>query len=297
MDNRNSLFSKTVQLACRVLQEQIQNKDSKTQLEREFLEAMGLNTQKPTQDMGEDSLPSSDPDLATPRFSYGTSSDGPAEQPDRHQGFFPGKNKKELRDQLEKVKTERDEARKQINESQKNERILQQENSELRGELSSARKRIENLEHQLRLQQSMLPEQDQQQLTALQDGIEALPPSARELIASFYELNDLTIFLIQCGQFSRLNQCWEACCKSITDAEPREELSSFLERLLTLYNRSVKTIGEKPATLIAPHPGDTYDSGKHFRIASDGRTVRKLLLPGLRNPGGKVMQQARVALQ
>ena len=59
MDNRNSLFSKTVQLACRVLQEQIQNKDSKTQLEREFLEAMGLNTQKPTQDMGEDSLPSS----------------------------------------------------------------------------------------------------------------------------------------------------------------------------------------------------------------------------------------------
>ena len=172
MDNRNSLFSKTVQLACRVLQEQIQNKDSKTQLEREFLEAMGLNTQKPTQDMGEDSLPSSDPDLATPRFSYGTSSDGPAEQPDRHQGFFPGKNKKELRDQLEKVKTERDEARKQINESQKNERILQQENSELRGELSSARKRIENLEHQLRLQQSMLPEQDQQQLTALQDGID-----------------------------------------------------------------------------------------------------------------------------
>lgn len=134
----------------------------------------------------------------------------------------------------------------------------------------------------------------QEELLGLQHFLDTVSPGARELAAGYFTLDDLATFLVQCGQFSRINQLWEACGKAVTSGEAPAGLSPMLERLLGLFNRAS---GQNPATLIAPAPGEGYRSEIHFRVNSDGTTVRALLLPGLRNPGGKMQQPALVELR
>ena len=134
----------------------------------------------------------------------------------------------------------------------------------------------------------------QDELLALQHFLESVPAGARELVSAYFSLDDLMTFLVQCGQFSRLNQLWEACGKAVTAGQAPAGLSPLLERLLGLFNLAS---GQNPATLIAPASGEPYRSEIHFRVNSDGTTVRSLLLPGLRNPGGKMQQPALVELK
>lgn len=134
----------------------------------------------------------------------------------------------------------------------------------------------------------------QEELLELQHFLESVPAGARELASAYFALGDLATFLVQCGQFSRLNQLWEACGKAVTAGQAPAGLAPLLERLLGLFNRAS---GQNPATLIAPAPGEAYRSEFHFRVNSDGTTVRALLLPGLRNPGGKMQQPALVELR
>ncbi|MBD5538462.1 MAG: hypothetical protein HDQ94_00445 [Desulfovibrio sp.] len=142
------------------------------------------------------------------------------------------------------------------------------------------------------LEKSRLRQQDE--LAALQQFLGGIPEQVRELAAPYVVTDDLVTFLIQSGKFSTLNQLWQACGAAVADGRPEAGMASLLERLLALYNR---TAGQNPATLIAPEPGDAYRSAIHQRVRSDGTKVRRLLLPGLRNPGGKMQQPALVELE
>lgn len=139
-------------------------------------------------------------------------------------------------------------------------------------------------------QRERLPEQ--RRLADVQTFLRELPPDAVSLLSTCYAPDSLLTFLVQCGQFSRLSRCWEACARAVFRGAPGGPLTACLRRLLELYNLS----GDAPAALIEPQPGDRYDYTLSDRIDSDGNTVRELLLPGLRNAGGKLMHKALVRL-
>ncbi|WP_278337557.1 hypothetical protein [Desulfovibrio piger] len=139
-------------------------------------------------------------------------------------------------------------------------------------------------------QRERLPEQGQ--FADVQAFLRELPPDAVSLLSTCYTPDSLLTFLVQCGQFSRLSRCWEACARAVSHGAPGGPLAACLRRLLELYNLS----GDAPAAPIEPRPGDRYDYTLSDRIDSDGNTVRELLLPGLRNAGGKLMHKALVRL-
>lgn len=156
-----------------------------------------------------------------------------------------------------------------------------------------ARSRAKAAEEQLDSLRTRLP-REQETLAAIQTFLDELPPETRELISTYFTTDSLVTFLVQCGQFNRLNQLWAACGKAVMDGRTRGDTGESLKFLLDLFNRAD---GQNPATMVSPAPGDAYRSEIHYRVNSDGVTVRKLLLPGLRNPGGKVQQNALVQLQ
>lgn len=162
----------------------------------------------------------------------------------------------------------------------------ERKNEDLSGRLKAVQDKLTSLET------TRLPEQEE--LCALQQFLNAVPQEMREIVSTYFTPQSLSVFLIQCGQFSRLNQLWESCGKAIATGRSPAGMTSFLEKLLEIFNRAS---GQNPATLISPAPGDAYRSEIHFRVNSDGTTVRKLLLPGLRNPGGKMQQPALVELK
>lgn len=135
---------------------------------------------------------------------------------------------------------------------------------------------------------------EQESLGEIQAFLAALPQETAHLLSPYFATDSLITFLVQCGQFNRLNQLWEACGKAVTAGRATPGMTQCLEKLLALYNRAA---GENLATTVAPTPGNAYNSEIHYRVNSDGRTVRTLLLPGLRNPGGKLQQKALVELR
>lgn len=157
---------------------------------------------------------------------------------------------------------------------------------------TAAEERAEQARAQLEAaRQASLPEQ--RQLEEVHAFLRDLPQDVARLLAPYYALDSLLVFLVGCGQFSRLSQCWDACGKAVAGGASGEALSKCLRQLLTLYNLSS---ADTPATAVEPQPGDRYDYESAQRIGSDGGTVRALLLPGLRNAGGKVLHKALVRL-
>jgi len=164
---------------------------------------------------------------------------------------------------------------------------------EAQASAQKAESRAQQAERQLEAAlRSQLPEQAV--LTEAQDFLNSLSPELNSIFAQYFDTGSLTTFLVQCGQFSRINQLWEACGKSVTAGRQTPDMADGLIRLLQFYNRAA---GENPATLVEPAQGDVYKSAIHYRVTSDGSIINKLLLPGLRNPAGKVQQNALVELR
>ena len=191
-----------------------------------------------------------------------------------------------LHDQLTNAQAERDRAEGEA-------RSLLDQLRNAQADITAARTAAQEAQAKLDAQASQRL-REQEALLQLQHFLEGVPAGARELVSAYFTLDDLMTFLVQCGQFSRLNQLWEACGKAVTAGEAPDGLAPLLERLLGIFNLAS---GQNPATLIAPAPGEAYRSEFHFRVNSDGTTVRRLLLPGLRNPGGKMQQPALVELR
>lgn len=128
----------------------------------------------------------------------------------------------------------------------------------------------------------------------LQTFLSSLSPDVRHVMTDYFNPDDLIIFLIQCGQFQRINRFWEACGKIVAKGANHLEYGLCLRKILDLYNSASP---DNPAALIEPEPGSPYKSDSQLRIDSDGTQVAKVLLPGLQNPGGKLMRHALVMLK
>lgn len=176
--------------------------------------------------------------------------------------------------------------------AEKDARTLQDELQAVRQQYREAEQRATTVTRELTaLKQRQLPQQDD--LLQTQTFLDTLTPDMRSLMAPYFVTNHLPTFLVQCGQFTRLRQCWEACGKSVTSGKRIPGMTACLEYLLRLYNASG---GSNPASLVTPTPGEPYRSDMHLRVASDGKTIRHVLLPGLQNPGGEVVQPPLVEL-
>lgn len=131
-------------------------------------------------------------------------------------------------------------------------------------------------------------------LRGLQDFLEAVSLPVRQILTPYFNIDELDVFLIQCGQFNRVNQLWEACGKAVAAGAPAGEFGRLLRQVLALYNSAS---ADSPALPIEADIGEAYKNEVHFRVKSDGSRVAELLLPGLRNPGGRVSQPALVRLR
>ena len=196
-----------------------------------------------------------------------------------------------LRDELEAARQEAQQLAAQLRECRQQLETDQQARQTAENRAEAARQEAQRLEAQLQEYRPCLP--DQRQLEEEYAFLRSLPPDAARLLAPYYALDNLPTFLVSCGQFNRLAQCWDACGRAVAGGAPGEPLATCLRRLLGLYNLAS---ADTPAETVEPQPGAPYDCNTSQRINSDGRTVRTLLLPGLRNPGGKLLHKALVRL-
>lgn len=188
-----------------------------------------------------------------------------------------GKNTQLLQknEELQKLNAVFEQEQKQL---QKRIGILQNENAELKKKLA---------------EKTELPQQ--KELTALYNALQQIDGTVKNLLTPYYDLDNFIIFLMQCGQFSLLNQFWGSCRDYVlTQHDVPKNLKDFLFFLLSLYNQANK--GNEAKELLA-EAGSKYDFEKQQRMGENGTAVQEMLLPGLASPSGKINHKVLVTLQ
>ena len=137
------------------------------------------------------------------------------------------------------------------------------------------------------------PLRDQDGLEEVNKVLSNLSPGMEKVLKSCFDVSSLLSFLVQCGQFSRINQCWTVCFQAIEKGSQLDDASETLKFLLHLHNRGANTL---QAGLVEPGENTPYDFEISQRFDSDGSRVKELVLPGLRNAGGKLVVKALVRL-
>ena len=162
---------------------------------------------------------------------------------------------------------------------------LENDNATLRQNMDTARIKLEEVQKNSITDPA--PGTWEKQLAALSADMQALTEK-------YFETTTVHIFFVQCGQFNRLVQFWEACKRHVLEQESVPDgIPEFLEQLLALYN-SATPQGE--ARIVTATARSTFDFDVCQRVGPDGTRVQTLLLPGLCNPAGKVLHKALVTL-
>lgn len=138
---------------------------------------------------------------------------------------------------------------------------------------------------------SLLPEQVD--LLQIWRKLQNLPQSVKEIIALYYNPNELSVFLTQCGQFALLRECWQSCMKKALNGAKIEGMADFLELVLQIYNRA---FADNPCQLITAEPESAFDITEQDRMGPMGDYVSKMLLPGLIKPNGEIACKCLVEL-
>lgn len=128
----------------------------------------------------------------------------------------------------------------------------------------------------------VLPQQER--LAHIQGALQSLPKEFRPLLARYYALDDLPAFLTQCGQFTRLQQCWKACHLKVMEGSPGAGVAAFLLLVLELYNLAFP---DNTGAEIRAAAGVEYDFNLQDRLGANGSRVAAVLFPGLRKPNGE----------
>lgn len=176
----------------------------------------------------------------------------------------------------------------------------EKKNSELSQKLSQSelssqkyKNELENLSVKLREYETrVLP--DGEILTNLWERVENLPQAEKNLLAAYYNLSSIAAFLTGAGQFTRLEQLWDAGAKKIAAGVPLPQLGAFMETLVNLYNRANP---DSKAALLKALPGDNYDYSRLARVGKNGAYVENMLFPGLIRPNGALEKKGLVSLK
>ena len=134
---------------------------------------------------------------------------------------------------------------------------------------------------------------DQQDFEKLYSFISSLDHGTVEFMRLFFCLDSLPTFLVQCGQFSRISQIWAESYRAVSEGRHLPDISPVLCTLLELHNLAADNL---MASLVCPEEESRYDFEICQRLESDGSRIESVLLPGLRNAGGKVIVKALVRL-
>lgn len=116
----------------------------------------------------------------------------------------------------------------------------------------------------------------------------------RQVLESYYNLNDCLVFASQCGVVARLRQCWEGCRELALAGTPPDGIAAFLELALEFYNRAFPN---NPCQLIQAEAGEDFDYHRQDRLGPQGRKVESLVLPGFIMPNGSIGVKALVELK
>ena len=155
---------------------------------------------------------------------------------------------------------------------------------------SHLRRELDSVQHESSLKVSLPSQKDLEDLHA---SLAAIPSELSQVVKRYYSTEDLIQFLVQCGQYSRLSQCWSACRDRVRLGQNSPGATDFLLLVLNLYNSATP---ENPCTSIRAKNGDTYNYELLDRVGNSGSQVAQELLPGLISPSGKVACKALVKL-
>ena len=120
------------------------------------------------------------------------------------------------------------------------------------------------------------PLRDQDELEKVNKVLSNLSPGMEKVLKSCFDVSSLLSFLVQCGQFSRINQCWTVCFQAIEKGSQLDDASETLKFLLLLHNLGANTL---QAGLVEPEENTPYDFEISQRFDSDGSRVKELVLP------------------
>lgn len=216
-------------------------------------------------------------------------------------------------EQAETVSINLEDLQKNIVVLQEENKVLQQKNADLLQEytalqdknsaLEQKEKSLQETVHTLQnenaeLKKKLAEKKDlpqQKELAAIYAALQQLDSEVKNLLTPYYELDNFLVFLMQCGQFSLLNQFWGSCKEYVLNQHSVPTgLKEFLLFLLSLYNQANK--GNEAKELLA-EAGSKYDYEKQQRIGENGAGVQEMLLPGLASPSGKINHKVLVILQ
>lgn len=184
----------------------------------------------------------------------------------------------------EKLQKEKNHQQNELDTGQSRTDILQHENTDLKHELLAMQ--MQNASLQTKAQ----PEDFQQASVILQN----VPAHFRNIVGRYYNLADTSIFLTQCGFFSRLLQCWQACQMAVIEGAEPANIAAFLELVVQRYNLAFP---DNQCAEILPFAGEYYDYKLQDRVGANGSKIEKMVLPGLLNPDGSLGVKSLVILK
>lgn len=159
----------------------------------------------------------------------------------------------------------------------------------LQKEKSDCRQELERLKAK---PQAAVP--NLEELVHIWSVLSEVEETTKELLTQYYCTDNFIVFLMQCGQFSLLNQFWGACKENVLNKQTAPKVMKvFLLFMLSLYNKANK--GSEAREIIA-EAGAKYNFEEQQRIGENGSTVKEMLLPGLCSPSGKISHKALVVL-
>ena len=131
------------------------------------------------------------------------------------------------------------------------------------------------------------------ELEKLQSQIDALSPEAKKLVGRHYDSESMSCFLIQCGQFTRLQSLWKTCQEVARRKALPPDIVQFLRTLVTLVNSASE---KEKLSVIEAEAGSPYDYTKQDRVGPNGSCILRQLLPGLGGAAGNITCKVLVEL-
>lgn len=180
---------------------------------------------------------------------------------------------------------------------------LNQENSVLGQNITNLKNCIDNLNDKFSKEKEDFNNKllkDQQELKNIECFINNIPNCMRETFSRFYCLESVPKFLMQIGNYEKLENCWsflnQSQCRKFDLYNNTDNLFNIMKSLFELHRQSYKDSEKDSIELLIPSIGEKYNPEKHKREGSDGDYIDIVAMPGLLRDGN-IIRKALVILR